>query len=422
MPAENMHGRRKNPPVPIPVPPPPIVVPPPIPVVQSRGSADAFVDSIGVNTHFTYNDTAYVTVGSTVQALLIASGIRHIRDGLVDSTSYQAVLNALGAAGVRAQLIGSIGQTASFITGYPALVPSMEAFEGLNEPDIQGNAAWVADTQAFQKTLFAAAASSKLPVVGPSLTSESAFTSLGNIAASQTYGNMHPYFAARNPGTVGWGNTDSFGDYGSLAYQMAMAKSISGSQGLYATETGYDEDIANANYTISPIKVRYLLRTLLTFWNAGIVRTYLYEFLDDGGQQYGLLDSTGAPKASYVAIKNLIGAYADPGPAFPLATLTCAITASSTVKNMIAQKRNGSYIVALWNEVQEWDSWQGVPGTVTAAPAQTVTLTFPKKPTSVTASTFNDAGSLVSSPVTSTTGSVYALQVSGYVTLVVVTP
>lgn len=426
---KNNHNHKSGPPKPVPpvktppVVPPPVTPPPVVPPtpVQPRGSADAFVDSIGINTHFTYNDTAYVTAWNSVQALLIASGIRHIRDGLVDNSTYQGYLNTLGAAGVRAQLIGSIGQTAAFITGYPKLVPTMEAFEGLNEPDIQSNATWVADTKAFQQTLFSAAASTNLPVIGPSLTSESAFVSLGDISKTQTNGNIHPYFAARNPGTVGWGDTDSFGDYGSLAYQMAMAKSISGTQPIYATETGYDEDIANVNYTISAIKVRYLLRTLLTFWNAGIARTYLYELLDEGGQQFGILDSTGAPKAAYVAIKNLIGAYADHGPAFTLTPLACIIGRPITVQSMTAQKRNGSYIIALWNEVQEWDSWQGVPGTVTAAPAQTATLTFVKNPTSVIGATFNDSGSLVSSPVAAS-GSTYTVQVTGYVTLLTVTP
>jgi len=431
------HNRRKpNPPKPTPPPvkkPPPVVTPPVVtppittpPVtaptpVQPRGSADAFVDSIGINTHFTYNDTAYVTAWSAVQALLVSSGIRHIRDGLVDNATYQGYLNALGAAGVRAQLIGAIGQTAAFITGYPKLVPTMEAFEGLNEPDIQGNPTWVADTKAFQKTIFTAAASTGLPVIGPSLTSESAFVSLGSLSTTQTNGNMHPYFAARNPGTIGWGNTDSFGDYGSLAYQLAMAKSISGTQKIYATETGYDEDIANVNYTISAIKVRYLLRTLLTFWNAGIARTFLYELLDQGGQEFGILDSTGAPKAAYYAIKNLIAAYSDPGAAFTLTPLACAIGASSTtIQSMVVQKRNGSYIIALWNEVQEWDSWQGVPGTVSTASAQTVTMMFTKAPTSVVGATFNDTGGLIASMV-SGSGSTYTVQVSGYVSLITVT-
>ena len=44
-------------------------------------AADAFVDSVGVNTHLHYNDTVYNRFDDLIKPKLLASGIRHIRDG-----------------------------------------------------------------------------------------------------------------------------------------------------------------------------------------------------------------------------------------------------------------------------------------------------------------------------------------------------
>lgn len=75
--------------------------------------ADAFVDSTGVNIHLHYNDTIYGDF-SKVKAALKEVGVRHVRDGLVDSTwqPYFERINELAAAGVRFTFITSVGRQA----------------------------------------------------------------------------------------------------------------------------------------------------------------------------------------------------------------------------------------------------------------------------------------------------------------------
>jgi hypothetical protein len=395
----------------------------PLPV-QTPRSADSFVDAIGVNTHIGYGDTAYVSAWSQIQSLLIASGIRHVRDGVngMTQTSY-ADLNALGAAGIHADLLTTIGQSTSTILAFPSIIPSMEAYEGPNEHDISGDPNWASNLTAFQQLLYSTvrgnAATSQYPVIGPSLTSESAFIAVGNISGSQSYGNLHVGFAGRNPGTVGWGATDSFGEYGSLPYNIALGKSISGSESLIVTETGYDDDSADTGYVPSPVKVRYTLRTLLECWNAGILRTYLYNFLDEGGRQYGLLDSAANAKPVYYAVKNLIAALTDAGPSFATTPLPYGVTGVPTIHQALFQKRDGSYVLALWHEVP---SWNPITNAVQTVAPETVTLSFSTTPTGIGAATFGDAGTLVPSSIANTSGSAYSLVVSDGVTLVTIKP
>src|SRR5690349_14849382 len=67
--------------------------------------ADSFVDSVGVNVHLTYGDTAYGNF-SLVRRRLDELGVRHIRDGLCGSCGWQLdSLRTLAGDGIHADLI-----------------------------------------------------------------------------------------------------------------------------------------------------------------------------------------------------------------------------------------------------------------------------------------------------------------------------
>jgi hypothetical protein len=221
---------------------------------------------------------------------------------------------------------------------------------------------------------------------------------------------MHDYFAGRNPGTWGWGGTDTFGTYGSLAWNIAIAQQVAGATPMIATETGYS-DQTDAYAVPAVTKQHYILRTLLEHWNAGVVRTYLYELVDEGGlpfSHYGLTDGTGKAKPVYTALKHLVANLSDSGSAFTPTPLAYAISAAASVHHTLLQKRNGAYALILWDEVPEWDP---TTSSAVAVSAQKVVLKFPQAPRSLQLTTFGNAGGTTTRAVTASTS--VTLQATG---------
>lgn len=369
---------------------------------ENPKSSDSFVDSIGINTHLHYTDTAYATAWSQVESLLSSSGIRHVRDGLIDTTwqTYYDHLNALGSLGIHGDYITSVGQSGSLIASYPSRVSqSFESYEGPNEYDWSGDPNWIRNLTSFQSLLHTTvqgnASIAAYPIYGPALTSENSYVSVGSLTSMLSDGNIHSYLAGRNPGTAGWGGTDTYGTYACLSYDLALGNVESGGKPVVVTETGYQDQSGAQNRVPAGVKSRYTLRTVLENWNAGIPRTYLYELLDEGGQSYGLLDGAANPKPAYTALKTLIGLLADPGGAFSTSSLTYEVDAVSSVHHMLLQKRDGSYRLLLWEEVPAWNPATNTALTVTP---QNVVLTFASAPSAISAVSIDDDGN--ANPVT----------------------
>ena len=402
---------------------------PPTPPTTPVGSitpkqADAFVDSIAVNTQLDYTDTIYYTGWPAIEALLIASGIRHIRAGLNNDPAWYAQrLNALAAAGITMNGVTTPGETAAWISGFKQLVPSLASVEGANEWDSNGGSGWVAADQAWQALVFKAVAGS-VPVIGPSLASSDGYALLGSTVNAQNYGNLHMYFSNYAPGNTGYGDTfPPYGTYGTMAFWLNLVKSNSGSQPIVITETGYQDNPSIAGFVDDVSTAKYLLRTLLLTFNAGVLRTYIYEFADEGGSgeyNYGLVNASGKAKPAYTAIKNLIGALADPGATFAPTPLSLILSGPSTLQYTLLQKRTGIYTLAVWNEVASWDVNASIVKDI-AVPFTPVTITFATAPKAISASQFSSMGALVAQTVNGS-GPSYVLSVGDEVSLVTITP
>jgi len=395
-------------------------------------SAKTFVNSIGVNTHVNY--PAYANAFPTFASLLTASGIRHIRDGFVSNPAsafvYFGYLQQLQSNGIRATMETSINMPTSTILANTQAVPNFtEAIEGPNEYDISGDPNWATNLASYQQTLYAGVKStsglSSLPVIGPALTSAASYATVGNLSAYMDEGNMHDYFAGYNPGTTGYGGGGFGSVYGTIAYNQGEAAQTSGTKPIVATETGYCT-VANTRNAVTPaIESKYIPRMFLEQWLANVTRTIEYEFIDEGGggcnATYGLVTSSLTPKPGYYALQSFIQTINDTGSSTTTTPLPMSLTSSATtLHHLLLQKSNGTYVLALWNEVQSWNVNNGTGTAVTPTPV-TLTLQLATTPSNSNLQTISDSGTLQTGSLAWNNG-VVVLSVDDHVTLVTLSP
>jgi hypothetical protein len=383
------------------------------------------VDSVGVNTHLHFRDTSYVRRWDSLRDILIHSGIRHVRDGLIDTTwqPYYAHLNELGAAGIGATLITQWDQSPELLASYPSRVRKIDAYEAPNETDLSGTQDWPARLRSFQQTLWRAAKAlpSALPVIGPSLTSAQAFTRLGDLSDFEDFGNMHDYTGGRNPETPGWGVRSIFsGTYGSVPYNQMIARYASSKHRVIATETGYFTDPSEKQGIPENIAGRYVPRLILEHFLLGVPRTFFYELVDEGGQpgkegHFGLLGEDLREKPSFVALRSLLTAMEDPGPAFtPDAPAIDVRSGPADMRWKAFEKRTHVVIIALWRASSNYDVDKHAVLVVPPADASLSVRGVPAQ--DVTARVFNDRGILGPQTVVTKDGAAH-VAVSDFVTL-----
>lgn len=356
-------------------------------------SAYDFVDSIGVNTHLNYFDTTYgnfTLVKNSLQSL----GIRHVRDGvhLQNSDYNQAVYSRwaqLGAVGIRFDAtvdprsnLGTI--TTSLLNQVQTLANNtIELYEGANEMDISGQAGWAAVDTSFQQGLYnsveAMKGSNPPLVVGPSLAFASNGSKLGNLSSYLYYGNLHPYPAGQTPSVI-------------FPQQTQLAGAVCGAKPIMVTETGYHNalnDHSDQPGISETAAAKYIPRLYLQNFSRGIIRTYLYELLDESPdprltneqQHWGLVRADGSQKPAFTALKNLIADVNGSSEPEHLETLAWQLSSTpSTVQHVLLQDASYNFYLILWNGVSSYDT--KAQQDITNA-AISDTLTLGKKATSI---------------------------------------
>lgn len=303
-------------------------------------SADAFVDSIGVNTHWTY--PTYSQNREVLKAMLVNSGIRHIRDGMdaVNASARNDIAD-LYRAGIRATMIltpqfGVIpnstywsgappGQTLTVDNYLKNYMPngSVEAVEMPNELDIfYGSYKWhpgdentlsadpsapnyygaygVAVTRDTWNTFrIHNSVLSGIRIIGPSVGVQvpSPFPA-GSLYDYVDFGGFHPYPARANTwtypqpyGTIERYYWNSFQPSVNIArdpyggnpvmftwYQPPFSNGTQ-SKPMAATETGYSTGTAGG--ISANTYAKYIPRIFTEYFRNGIVRAYLYELVDE---------------------------------------------------------------------------------------------------------------------------------------------
>lgn len=362
-------------PTPVPTPEPtPIPTPTPSPTGEQAKMADSFVDSIGTNMHLNFTGHIYQTrLNDIIAPRLAEIGIRHVRDtGPINDGQgvyYTNLVNYAKSKGRQVKftlLMYPYGCTytdarpAAVLKYFP--VENLHAVENLNEHDNTyvghfcpwNSATWVADVRKFQVTIWNAVKSNptlaNVKVVGPSITQMSNVQYVGDLSAYLDHGNIHSY-----PGGVMPLNAPTW---------INATKSIFGTKPVYATESGYHNDLATTGH--KPISEagagKYMPRLYLNYFMSGVPVTHQYEFIDNPANtgmegRFGLLRSDGSLKPAAVAVKNLIAQLNDPGSSFAAGKLNYSLAgATSDVKKLLLQKRDGTFYLLLWRELSVWDT------------------------------------------------------------------
>jgi hypothetical protein len=385
---------------------------------EKAASADAFVDSVGVNVHLHNLDTAYSNFPKIKQSLL-ALGVRHIRDGMIDTNwqEYYNRHNELGRSGIKSIFITGPTLSDQLLLEYPQRVKdSFEGYESPNEYDRSQDPNWASTLSKFVGHLNSVvkgnSGTSRFPVIGPSLTSQNAFLRLNGVCSSD-FSNLHNYFGGRNPGTPGWGGNG----YGSIAWSLGLVATACPGKPVITTENGYQTDPKMPQGIPEDVAGKYVPRVFLEQWQRGIKRTYTYELIDmpsghsASDSAFGLLRADFSPKPSYTALSNLLRLLADPGPAFSAGELKFTLTGDTTdVHHALFENRSGVFFLALWVEEPSYDM---NARNVIAVPTRHLVVQT-EEDIDVVAHSFGKSGV---QNTTLASGTTHAVDVSDYVTV-----
>jgi hypothetical protein len=365
-------------------------------------SADAFVDTVGVNIHTGYTDTAYGQRGRTL-SLLKRLGVRHVRDGLRpgDRETTKA-LRELHENGIDSTLIAG-GSFEDFPESFEAGIDELSdpnklggivsAVEGTNEPECDG---WRDDITSRQRSLAAAMrAEPKLKDV-PLLTpgwcrGVESIEKYGRDGKNSDVWNLHAYPGEFMPEAD---SPESKRDIASgrrgidftVKGQVAAARKIE-DQPVWVTETGYDNALNNRNEGATPKSERavgqYLPRIFLENFRQGVDRTFSYELLDeksdpkltDGEQAFGLVRFDGTPKPAYIALQSLLTTLTDRGELVADRRIRVGFAnAPADFQQLAFARRDGSVDLVMWRAASVWDTKTRKDRTV---PRATVVISTP---------------------------------------------
>jgi hypothetical protein len=358
-------------------------------------SADKFVDSMGIATHYQNTDGLYSNFDVNIKGRLQELGVRYVRTDTATSTFNRATLIArarsLGQVGIKSYLIVESRKSNGVYntdTHTPQEVvqllkdigPQFCVVEGPNEPE-HSNDAWrffyngyewpnLQGIHDFTRDVYHAVksdpATASVPVLPASMLSNGA--QIGDLSTHLDFGNLHTYPTGEPP--VGL----FFGD------NLNNARQISGSKPMVCTETGYTT-AQNPNGTgfkgvPDDVQAKYLARVYFGFWNRGLTRTFVYQLLNpttgsptDIQAHYGIIRGDGVPKPAFNTIKNIISILKEAtfnsstqswnAPSFSPGNLDYSLVGDTTnIETTLLQKSNGKFYLALWQNAESYAIWR----------------------------------------------------------------
>jgi hypothetical protein len=360
-------------------------VPNPIPI-----KVNDFLNSVGTVTHLGQG----IDNASLVGPSLVYAGIRNIRDdGSTNPTTIQGWINVHQVSGARVSLLPINGYIASSLFEYEQLAAagSLLAVEGPNEPNnfpftyngIKSSSTTSLPIAQFQRDLYAAVkADPKLAGIPVFASSEAGGSEPNNVGLQYLtipsgagtlmpagtiyadYANVHNYVCANLSSPIdnnAWGAEDctingkwdgmyveygrtwwSPGYNGYSTSQLATLPKVT-------TETGW---VTGAGALTEDQQGKLFLSLYLDAYKRGWSYTFIYMLRDDTSQGYwGLFRTDYTPKLSGIYLHNLTTIVADNTSSFTPGKVNYIIpNEPATVHDMLMQKSNGTYELAVWGE------------------------------------------------------------------------
>jgi hypothetical protein len=347
-------------------------------------SASTFWDTIGINVHMAYYQTAYGNVSLVLNDLAYI-GVNNVRDNFIDWGFIQPAYQQLAANGIKIDFIlpvGVTGPNSVNVTEYVSMVDafatanpgSISAIEGPNEVDIWpalfNGGTTFADQAALQQALDSAVRADSnlngIPIYNLTMgyQNTAGYTQLGNLSSAANYANDHAY--------VEDSNTPAAGLAAALPYASLDAPGLP----TVITETGYETNSNSYSGVDELVQAKLTLDTLMDAFKDGVAQTYLYELIDEGGQNFGLFNSDGTPKLAATALHNLTSILSDPGStsSFTPGSLSYAVpNLPANANQLLIEKSNGTFDLVLWAESQIWNP---TTQSEVTAPTETATVNF----------------------------------------------
>jgi len=363
----------------------------------------AFMDSLGVNTHINFTGpdySGYADPAITANSLRYI-GFRHVRDGgrsfspdqiarlvtvaqaadakltltpgsggPVDLAAFHKGLRDLEAArpGILAAVegpneINNIFMQAFWNVEYKGRKSNMCARDFQPARDLQGDLHRLVKSDPVLKHLpvynyTVVYVKKGLGAPGCQADFDADIQAIGTEEAAD-FGNIHEYsFQAAPPR--------------STLFKALSRKSVTPGKPVVITETGFATDEsggARPKLAVSEtVQAKYILSTVFDGYTLGARRTYIYQLLDNAPdtpatnieKHFGLFYADGRPKPAAVALHNLSRILAEPAGSTSgrREALVYTIKGRRDLHDMqlLLQKPDGGYVLALWAEPKIWDA------------------------------------------------------------------
>jgi len=314
--------------------------------------ASAFVGSLGINTHISFQKYGYENL-DTVAKSLTYLGIANVRDSLMRQEVIPMWQQVASTANVKFDDFMPEGSPQDMQNALD-LVPRLAAagllnyVEGGNEeddayPKSLGNT--IAHTAEFQQQVYSVAHALGLPVINMSFGSgwtaankwRGNYDKVGDLSNYADFANAHTY-PAKATGQP----------HKTILMLNANANLAAISKPVIMTELGWK--ISDPGDTSV---AKHLLYGLLDGALEGNVKTYIYALYDDQSGRFGVMNTDGTPRPAGAAIHNLTTLLADNGGHASRRSTDFSYRlgdATGGERTLLMEKSNGTYWLAVWDE------------------------------------------------------------------------